>query len=547
MKKIILTFLSIILTLSVFNQNVFFPPEFEKQEGLLLTWDYNDQRNPITAAIAKAVQPSAKVWIIYYPGQAPMDTSEIRDYLRQHSVPDQNVNLIPGWTETLWIRDYGPFSGYDLATIPVSRMMRDAGYSAYNRPMDDSIPTQIANYWEIPVGEIPLQFEGGNVLFDGLGRAWGSSRIIEQNPAYTEAQLKALLEEYFGLYDFMFLQKLTHSGGGIWCHVDMFMKILDQETILISQYPDFVPDYNIIENFASTLAGMANSEGRNYTIIRIPAPPKADGNWPTTQNDEMRTYTNSIIINNVIVVPSYNLPEYDSTAKHVYQQAMPGYRIEMVDATALTPLYGALHCITHEVTKPQYFRVQHNKIVGLQEYSGKYFIHAKIDCTQAVDSVFLYYKLKHDPQFTRVEMWPGCPYHTGLIINNNLNDTIHYYISATHNGDQVFSPPQAPEGFYTFWCQPTTGNQETSNLAQSEIRIFPNPSNGEFSLDIQSETGLEGEVSINDLTGKIIYNQLVCGGKNQFNLVHLLKPGIYVLKFIKPNQQPHRRILVIEK
>lgn len=531
MKWHILLILSLVSAFKSFGQDVFFPAEFEKQEGLLLTWDYNDQRNPVTAAIAKAVQPSAKVWIIYYPGQAPMDTTEIRNYLRDHGVPDQHVYLIPGWTETLWIRDYGPFSGYDMTTTPQQRIMRDAGYSAYNRPMDDSIPTQIANQWGIPVQNIPLQFEGGNVLFDGLGRAWGSTRIIEQNPSYTQEQLKAMLEEQFGLYDFMFLEKLTHSGGGIWCHVDMFMKILDQETILISEYPDFVPDYNLIEGFAATLAGMTNSEGRNYTIKRIPAPPKANGTWATTQNDEMRTYTNSIIINDVIVVPSYSLPDYDIAAKQVYEEAMPGYRIEMVDATVLTPLYGALHCISHEVTKPDYFRIIHNKIVGLQEYSGKYFIHAKIDCSLMIDSVYLFYKLKNEPEFTRVEMMPGCPFHTGLIFNSNLNDTIHYYITATYNGDQVSAPPQAPHGWYTFWCQPTVGETEEEIFDQPDFHIFPNPSNGNFSLFSDQKTINQQIIEISDQWGQLVFKEkLTSDGIISLNLTDRLRPGIYFLR-----------------
>ena len=131
MKKRIPLFILLLMAFSAFSQeNVYFPPEFEKQEGLLLTWDYNDQRNPVTAAIAKAVQPSATVWIIYYPGTAPMDTNDIRNYLRDHGVPDEGVYLIPGWTETLWIRDYGPFAGYTEETLPFSHIFMDAGYLA---------------------------------------------------------------------------------------------------------------------------------------------------------------------------------------------------------------------------------------------------------------------------------------------------------------------------------------------------------------------------------------------------------------------------------
>ena len=45
-----------------------FQAEHEKNEGVLLVWDYSPSRDSIVANIAGAVQSSAKAWIIYYPG-----------------------------------------------------------------------------------------------------------------------------------------------------------------------------------------------------------------------------------------------------------------------------------------------------------------------------------------------------------------------------------------------------------------------------------------------------------------------------------------------
>lgn len=527
-------------------QSSYFPPEFEKQEGLVLTWDYSAQRDPVTAAIAKAVQPSAKVWIIYYPGQAPMDTVEIRDFLRDHGVPDEKVYLIPGWTETLWIRDYGPFTGYDLQNVPPSRYFIDAGYSAYNRPKDDSIPSQLGNLWGIPVVELPLQFEGGNVLFDGTGRGWGSTRIFEQNTNFSQTQVKSMLEDHFGLDDFMFLQKLTQSGGGQWAHVDMYMKILDSETIMISQYPDFVPDYFLIESFVLTLGNMTNFNGTPYRIVRIPAPPKANGNWATTQNDEMRTYTNSIIINDVIVVPSYNLPEYDIVAKQIYQDNMPGYRIEMVDATVLTPLYGALHCIVREVTKPEYLRIRHQKITGMLTYTNPYMvIDARIDCNLVADSSFVYYKFNSSETFNRVPMSPGCPYYVGVINGIQPNDTVHYYIYTARNGDEVVLPPPAPNGYYSFWFDQSVDVNEISSIP-SMLSVYPNPSNGNFTI-VNPDAANPGMLTILDMFGKTIMQQMVEPGVNALKLNHALPSGLFMSKLQILGMPAINGKLVIEK
>lgn len=529
MIKLIIATVLLSLVIASNAQNSYFPPEFEKQEGLVLTWDYHYLRDPVTAAVAKAVQPSAKVWIIYYPGQAPMDTLQIRDFLRDHGVPDANVYLIPAWTETLWIRDYGPFTGYDLGNTQPTRYFVDAGYSAYNRPKDDSIPTQLANYWGIPVVDMPLQFEGGNILMDGTGRGFGSTRIFDQNPNYSQTQVKEMMEVYFGLLEFVFLQKLTNSGGGLWAHVDMYMKILDSQTILLNEYPEHVPDYFLIESFAILLAGMTNFDGTPYTIVRIPAPPKADGNWAVTQNDEMRTYTNSVIINDVIVVPSYNLPGYDSLAEQIYKAHMPGYRIEMVDATVLTPLYGALHCITKEITKADYLRIRHQKIAGQQEYENPYMvIDARIDCNLVADSAFVYYRFNSDETFSRTLLTPGCPYYVGVIHGIQPYDTVHYYLYAARNGDEVALPPPAPAGYYSFWFDQTV-TAGKNLVSVSSMRIFPNPTSGSFTIINPSPTQ-SAMVELFDLFGKKLKQAWVQPGAANLDFTGQLSAGIYLLK-----------------
>ena len=544
MYRIILFHLLIILPLSPFAQSVYFPPEFEKQEGLLLTWDYNDSRNPVTAAIAKAVQPSAKVWVIFYPGTAPMDTTEIRSYLRDHGVPDANVFLIPAWTETLWIRDYGPFTGYNLEGSQSERLFLDAGYSNYNRPNDDAIPTQIASLMNIQLNDFPLQFEGGNVLTDGLGQGWGSSRIFSQNPGMTHAEVKQTMEEYLGLDEMMFLEALVNSGGGIWCHVDMFMKILDSETILISEYPDFVPDYDLIESFVDTLSKMTNANGREYKIVRIPAPPKANGTWASTQDDEMRTYTNSIIINDVIVIPAYNLPEYDSAAKQVYQLSMPGYRLALVDATALTPLFGALHCICKEVTKPEYLRINHKKNIGLSTFTDPFLIEAEIFSDSGPDSTFLFYKTSDASEFDKLEMNGNLNDFSASISNISTTDTIQYYLKVFFNADVVSFPPQGQGGAFTFWFGPSVSISENINHAVDPL-IFPNPCNGNFAISMDSFDE-PVEFTIRQMDGKLVYRDYLISGFQEINLSDKLTRGVYLLNFRNKNATPIIRKLFVQ-
>lgn len=503
-----------------------FQAEHEKNEGVLMVWDYTPARDSITANVAAAVQNTAKVWIIYYPGLAPQDTTEIRQFLLNQGCGYQNVHFLDAWTETLWIRDFGPFTGYGDFGEGMERYMLDAGYSAYDRPKDDSIPSQIAHHWEMPVVELPMELEGGNILLDGLKYGFASDRILDQNPAMSEQEVKEMLEAYFNMDEFILLEALPNSGGGIWGHVDMYIKIVDAETIMVSKYPVDAPDYDLIESQVEYLSQLNNYFGEPFNIIRIPVPPNADGSYPTQQDDEMRTYTNSLTINNVVVVPSYNLPYHDSVAKEIYQEAMPGYDIQMVDARNITPLYGAIHCITKEVPQEEMLRIIHQKKTGEQPYYEEMLIFTECQFEFPVDSILLYYRKNDEAHYTKTEIYQTCPQNYGVIPDVNPQDTIHYYIEAKTATASTKYPLSAPEGNFTFWFSPTV---ETQDIANESISISPNPVTHTF--QIQSSFHESGELEIISLQGKVIWKQQV-STHEPITIPDHITPGIYVISFL---------------
>ena len=468
------------LPILLYSQSRVFPAENEYNEGVLLTWDYAPSRDSVIANIARSLQDVTTVWIIYYPGPAPYDTSYIRYYLLQHGVGYTNVKFIPGWTETLWIRDYGPFSGYRYNGENWERFFLDARYSKYNRPKDDSIPSQLGRQWGIPVTQFPVEVEGGNVILDGTGNGFGSKRIYNQNPSYTQNQIKNLFLDYFGLNDFYFLDVLEHSGGGIWMHVDMFMKMIDNQTIMVSSYPQYLPDYPIIEGIAQQLAQTLNQFGVPYKVIRIPAPPKADGSYATTLNDEMRTYTNSLTTNGVVVLPRYNHP-LDDTAREIYKRALPGYEIRMVDARTLTPLYGAIHCVTREVCKAEFLRILHTALKGEQPYEPVKKLYCKVQAAGAIDSVMLYYRVLPQTTFQTLPMQPYAGDFEGVIDGLNPGDTVQYYIYAADTAGHVFEPAVAPIVFHQFTLS-TGGVSITENSFSYCNFVF---NNGNFYLNFK--------------------------------------------------------------
>ena len=113
-------------------------------------------------------------------------------------------------------------------------------------------------------------------------------------------------------------------------HIDMHMKLLDEETILVSQYPEGVADGpKIKQNIEYIKNTFKTPFGHDYDIKWIPAPASTTGAYPNT-GGAYRTYTNAVIINKTILVPTYR-PEVDEPALNIYKQLMPGYTVVGID------------------------------------------------------------------------------------------------------------------------------------------------------------------------------------------------------------------------
>ena len=69
------------------------------------------------------------------------------------------------------------------------------------------------------------------------------------------------------------------------------------------------------------------------------------------------------------------------------------------------------------------------------------------------------------------------------------------------------------------------------------ISIFPNPSNGNFTLTLDNAEGDDIELQILDMVGKVVYNETISlTGITTKNIKSSLPEGIYVLKLIKGDE-----------
>lgn len=300
--------------------------EWAPADGVIIAWmAFSDYLTELTREFVQ----NGTCWIVV---ESAAQQNTVSNTLTSAGVSLDNVEFLIFNMDSVWMVDYGPF----FINVDGNREITDQIYDRYSRWEDDAFPGRLGTAWSIPTYTSDLRIEGGNFYTDGLGTCFITERAIEQNAGYlTEQQVYERLEDYCGCETVHVLDKLNDGTG----HIDMFFKLLDVDTILLGQYDPGDPEYTTLENNATFLASLTSSIGTPYEIIRIPMPGTPSAYW---------TYTNSLIVNDIVYVPTYNVSG-DAAALAIYESAMPGYTAVGIDCSGVIGSGGAIHCTTKVV------------------------------------------------------------------------------------------------------------------------------------------------------------------------------------------------------
>lgn len=319
--------------------------EFEKLDGVLMRWpfDWRGQKDEWAEMIA--AMSNAEVILYMWVNKFRQRLSAMA-YLKRMGVPTEHIVWVIEPTNSVWIRDYGPQFFYD--TNDDDWGVVDFHYYD-GRSDDDDTPVFISETCEVPrVNRQTLQVvytEGGNLNHDGLGCVVYSERTYSRNPGVeTEIIDQRILSAFQSHLSIVPKDPSLDSTG----HVDMFLKIVGENTVLVAKYlPDQV-DYQVLEDCAELFGSSTNGEGQPWNVVRIPQP---DVYYTNFVLPVVRTYTNSLIVNNIVLLPVYNIP-IDDDAVAVYQQVLPGKTIYPINANVIIESGGAWHCVTMEYPSP---------------------------------------------------------------------------------------------------------------------------------------------------------------------------------------------------
>lgn len=303
--------------------------EFERSDGVLMAWD-----NGVATFLIELVDALDEATNIYIVTWDESESRQLKAYFADIGVNTSRLEFFEYQNDTFWTRDYGPIMIADATGAPA---FVDARYYP-DRTRDDAIPTFMSRYFNVPVYRPPVATEGGNFMSNGEGLCVVTEWFLQENPGLTASEAQQIKRDYFGCAQTVVLERMDGEGTG---HVDMFAKFVSEDTVLVGQYTrqDDRTNAAILDRNAQRLAQVRLANGSNLRVVRIPMP---QPDYPV-----YRSYTNSVIANNTVVVPIYPSDRrYEAEALEVYRQTMPNYRIVTVDSDGVIELGGAVHCTT---------------------------------------------------------------------------------------------------------------------------------------------------------------------------------------------------------
>jgi len=491
--------------------------EWEEVEYLVITWEPNFQ-NILRQIVAAAVN-ECKVVI------TTQNQSSVSNYLSNAGIDLSQVIFMNENWDSIWIRDYAGNTVYS----------NDVGQRAltdwiYNRPRpnDDVMPSAHASLLNLPIyitntGSNDLVNTGGNFMSDGLGTAFASDLILDENApgnpygvsAKTEAEIDAIMNAYMGIDRYIKMPTLPYD---VIHHIDMHMKLLDEETLLVSQYPPGVADGPQIEaNIEEVVANYPSVFGTPYKVEWIPAPPSSSGLYPDN-GGYYRTFTNAVFINKTVIVPTYR-PEVDVPALERWQELLPGYNIVGIDVDNsgenLISLLGAIHCITHTIGVDEPLWIVHQPVDEAAQ-GATVTIDARIEHSSGIQEATVYWR-EASGDFVAAPMTAiGNQIWTVDLVMPNQGALVDYYIEATANSGKTLARPLvAPDGYWTI----NVGNLSIGDYDHARFisGAVPNPTTGavEFRLNQIQEAV---QISIYNVLGQELYRSTIPQGHGNYRL-----------------------------
>jgi len=510
------------------------------------------------------IQKEVVVWIrIAHPD----DSTSIKKFMKEHYTELVKYKFIydPAGQNAFWMRDFGP-QGFYFGDQDSLAFASQEYYGT--RPIDNAFPEFLAKEIGVKCYKETVETEGGNYMSDGYGTGFysdvvygansdtdglyywdteGDSIALQVKTSLTPVQTRAELANLFNIKNEIVLNQLYYDGGT--GHIDIYIKMLDDQTIIATKFPEVYnkksfTDYAIVQDNLNTIKSLQNYYGNPYRIVDVPLPTDDKGVYSRTSNmkfmQDARGFINGITVNKTFIFPTYsngvsgNL-EGDEQAIANFKKHFPGYNFVGIDSRLLTPMGGAIHCVTMQIPAENPISIKHPAKIGYQSIDSPLAFYVVPYNHSGIKYTELYWRKKGSEEWNKIVMEKNDSLYSYILPTGEFseNDTIQYHIKTeSNNGKIAYKPIAAPEGYFEFYFTPSTNISDLNN--SFEINVYPNPVSEVLTIDMHIESNNKQKMGIFDLYGKLILdltnNITVPGDYNMKVNVSTFDSGVYFIK-----------------
>lgn len=332
-------------------QNIL-PAEWFPQSGLQLTWphagtDWTYMLDEVVKCYLRLTfEIASRQPLIIVTPDAHATETKIREQLPERVT--NNIKYVECPTNDTWARDHAFLTkigsnGPELLNFGFNGWGEKFAYeydNAINRHLFESGLLN-GTYQNC----LDFILEGGSIESDGAGTLLTTTSCLlnpNRNKTMTIDDIEQKLKKTLGAQRVLWLHHGHLAGDDTDGHIDTLARFATAESIVYVSCQDQAdPHYEPLRQMEEELKSFTTRQGNPYQLFALPMPA------PIYDEDNERlpaTYANFLIMNKVVLMPTYNQPETDEAAHQIMQKAFSQYDIVDVDCTALIKQHGSLHC-----------------------------------------------------------------------------------------------------------------------------------------------------------------------------------------------------------
>lgn len=244
-----------------------------------------------------------------------------------------------------WARDHGFITVEENGQLILLDFKFNGWGEKFAAELDNDINRQLYEQQLVKgIYESHLDFvlEGGSIESDGKGTIFTTTCCLmapHRNQPLTQQEIEQQLKEWLGAERIVWINHGSLIGDDTDGHIDTLVRIAPNDTLLYIGADDEHPDLLLMEQ---ELQQLRTIDGHPYRLLRLPMP------RPIYDDGERlpATYANYLVINDAVLVPTYNQPDLDQEAISTIGKAFPDREIIGIDCRAVIRQHGSLHCCT---------------------------------------------------------------------------------------------------------------------------------------------------------------------------------------------------------